>query len=364
MGKALTIGIGTRLRGRFFPMVVNREGRVVRRYPMVENIIVDAGLNRIATTTYEACMRYCIAGTGTTTPTSTDTILSAQVLGDAGHADTYLQNTSGANGTTLSGDTFTHVRTYDFDYPSISTVYKEAGVTWNSSPYTVSFTPIFNHVLLNGATGIVVDSSERLRITYELDITVSPITATAKGTIITIPGPFTIGGNFTLEYFSNTAYMPLWSIQETGAQESFGYGSANLEPSLINDSGGNRDLLFWVSDTDKSLPGTDPWNVVYNASDHHWGQNVGGSSASITTIAAVLGSYSSGSFTRSKTGTFTTGSTLSNRRVIGAGTEGAGNTASESYTDYCGIAAVLDSVFTKSTSQQLVLTLAYTWDRA
>lgn len=363
MGKSLNIGIHTRLRGRFYPCVVDaRTGYVKRRYPVVYNVICDAGLNRIATTTFEACMRYCTAGTGATTPATGDTILSAQVSGSAGHSGTYLQNTTGANGTTLSGDTFTHVRTYDFGSPSISTVYKEAGVTWDSTPYTSSFTPIFNHVLLNGATGIVVDSDEKLRLTYELDIIASPVTSTPQSALITIPGPFTIDGDWTLTYYNSQSYFPLAQIQSTGSADTPNNATA-LEPSLLQAGGSQYDQYFWVSDTDKSLPVTDPWDVAYSDSSHNFGKDVSGTSAAVSTVAAALGSYTNNTFTRTKTGTFNTGTTLTDIRAFGIGSE-YGSVISQAYGEHCQAVAILDSVFTKSTSQRLVITFTYTWARA
>ena len=86
---------------------------------------------------------------------------------------TYLTGT-GNCGTTISGYTVQGRRTYDFTTESGSITYTEVGVGWAASGPTT----VFSRILLTTPVSLV--SGQKLRLVYQLEITVSPATPNSK----------------------------------------------------------------------------------------------------------------------------------------------------------------------------------------
>lgn len=360
----MNLNIDLGFRGLFVVSVIDAKTKRVKRMAEPQkNLLTDLGMNYLGTGTSgwggaapsAGWFAYCHAGTDNTAPNVADTTLGAQVGSPttAGYSSTYV---SGECGTSYddSSKTFVMWRTYDFASPAVSTTYREVGVGYSSSLCC-------NRALINGGTGVSVDTDEQLRVYFQLEITVNgPFTSTPRSSLITQPGPTYIDGDFTMAWFPVGSW-PFTAVQSSGSAES-SYQHAFLEPS--ENISISRYLYFWVSDSDKVLPGATMWNQTYNSTDHNFGENVDTSPATVNYGSCSVGSYSSGSFTRTKTATFSpTLGTFSNMKIIGVGNEGSGGQDSYAWTFRPFVVAVLDSAFTKSATQRLTVNLVYTWAR-
>jgi hypothetical protein len=360
----LNFNLNIGLKGRVRTYVVDAKTKEVKQdLGWRDNLITDSGLDLIASNPIAACMQYAVAGTSSATPVVGDTTLTAQVLNDAGWSSTYV---AGQNSTSRLAGAVTHTRMYDFDSPVGSTIYREAGVTPNSVKYTGgSFTPVFNRVLLNGTTGVTVDSTEQLRIVYELTVTYSPVGASnAKTALLTHPSG-NVDGDWALASFVEdvVGQFPYETIDADGSR-NFSQYSRWMEPSFVTPST-TYGALAWMSDTDKVLPGAAMWFQTYSDATHNWGKNVDTSAATVeykSTLTAQA--YSAGTKTRDLEAVFEPADGAITFKVFGMGadtTPSGGEDSSWQYAQSC--VCVLDASALKANTQRFTFTFTYTWDR-
>ena len=81
-------------------------------------------------------------------------------------------------GTTIVGTTSQNRRTWDFNYETSSVSFTEVGVGWAASGNNT----IFSRVLL--PSPVTINNAQKMRLIYELDITVSPAISYPPGTPI------------------------------------------------------------------------------------------------------------------------------------------------------------------------------------
>lgn len=346
----LNVKINFGLQGHFRVMVVDAKTKQVKRdLGRRKNLIVDAGLDQIASRSIADCMKYAVAGTSSTSPAVGQTNLVSQVSGLAGWSST---NVAGENGTSRSGGDVTHTRMWDFASPSAETIYKEAGVSWSS---TQSTTPIFSRVLLNGTTGVTVSTDEQLRLIYELTVTYSPITASnAKSALVTHPSG-DADGDWAICALTDGG-APYETVSVGGASTDSVCSNA-LEPGEPVPGG------VWMSDTDKTLPVGGMWFQGYAEAANDWGKKVDTTAANVTLLLSrvVASTYVNGSFTRSRSATINPADGAITFKVFGMGNTNTAN--ANSYKTYCHFVCVLDAEVTKSNTQRFVITYTYVWNR-
>lgn len=145
--------------GRYKLAAVNAEtGEVREETPWFDNLITDAGLDRIAKGGF---MDVCMVGTGSATPTTADTVLGNQRASTTTELDRV--STSAAAAPWYVG----HRRTYRFPVGAAAGNLTEVGVGWHS-------TLVFSRTLIKDGggnpTSLTVLPSEYLDVTYEFRV--------------------------------------------------------------------------------------------------------------------------------------------------------------------------------------------------
>ena len=236
--KTITLRSQIGVSGRIKVMVI-QGGQVVQEHPWQHNLVLDYGLDRLAVESFEQCMQYCVAGTGSTptetlsgattasqtgsTLTASGSIFSAadagrvikmasgQVRrivtytsptqvevtpsGDFGAAtftiyrveqtglQTEVRRTANclndANGQTFTSGVIRNYRTFDFPAETANVNYSEIGF---SDSATVAAN-LYSRILLTGAVTVMGPQGETpgqsLRVVYEQFVTFAATTATA-----------------------------------------------------------------------------------------------------------------------------------------------------------------------------------------
>lgn len=224
------LGLGNRVKAQ-----VIENGKVVHETDWTPNLILDAGMDRLPTTKICDLFLYCVVGTGNTPTeddsgattattsgatctasgaffaagdvgkllrfdtgekamitafTSSTVVTLGATLGvtaqlftmyrvaqtglatEAKRSATYLTG-SGNSETTRSTATFTHRRTYDFTAEVSNTNYSEVGF---SVVATVASNLNTRALFAGGAVTVLI--GQQLRVIYDFQVTVSPVTAT------------------------------------------------------------------------------------------------------------------------------------------------------------------------------------------
>lgn len=195
--------VGATLKGWMEWNLVNREGRVVRGGEG-PNLILDQGLDQIATTalytelqgtsassvvTLFTIITYAAVGTDSSTPDAGDTGLGAEVgrTGAEYAIDTISRPGNGV---------YRLNRNIEFDYSEANGNLTE----WGFSSSASAGSNLFNRALFVDGGGspdpVTKTSDEKLRISYTLEVSLSPVTMTAGSFAIT--GVGTVNGDYTL----------------------------------------------------------------------------------------------------------------------------------------------------------------------
>jgi hypothetical protein len=254
--------------------VLNPDGTVARSRAFKRNLILDQGLNLVATNLWTACFAYCAVGTGSTATkrdsgSVTFTRSGTTVIASAGFFDsadtgrllkwdtgeecylTYVNATTctsnlsgtvaaaegtvwyvnqtalttetartnqvssdgGANGTTFSVDTLTHKRTFLF--PAVV-----SGVTYNEIGWSPSGSGnLFGRDTIPG--GDTLSTGQQYKVVVQLLITLSPAAPTAQADVGN--NGFNTAGQYNHEYIENA-----YSRVDSGG----GALSGAMEPSV------------------------------------------------------------------------------------------------------------------------------------
>jgi hypothetical protein len=233
------IGLGNRVKAQ----VVDASGAVVHETPWGPNLILEQGMNNVATLTLAALFTHCAVGTGNTATTddsgavtattsgttctssgaffaagdvgkllvfdtgehakitvfnSTTSVTLASSLGVGGatlfalyriaqvglatelkRSATYLTGSSNCF-TTRSGNVLTHQRTYDFTAETGTVNYAEVGF---SNTATVAANLNMRALFAGGA--VTVLATQQIRVIYQMLVTLEPDTVRAKTAVIT-----------------------------------------------------------------------------------------------------------------------------------------------------------------------------------
>jgi len=385
-------------KGRFKVAVIDaRTKRVVHERPWQPNLILDQGLDKIATVTWASVFAYCAAGTGNT-PTSdtsgattasqsgttviasagffasgdagklirwgdgheakitsfTDsthvtvdrsqtvtgatftmyrvnqTGLTAEVSGGAGRSNNYLTGSPSCD-SSRTGAVFTMTRTYDFSSPAGSTNYAEIGVSDSGTQSN----NLFSRMLISGGS-VTVLATQQLRVTYQLQLTVSPTTPFSKTAAITgwpvLPATATSG----TEQMAGIGLSKVATTGLAGAWDGFNLSNQCNEPSV----GGQ----IWIS------PSSDA-HLSFPASPDR--------RANAAVKSLSLGSYSNGNFYLDKTATFSANeANRSDFRSMGVAGANFATTVIE-----VGFCFLFDQAQTKDNTHTLALTFRFSWGR-
>lgn len=361
--------------------ILNADGTIFRERAFKKNLILDQGLNQVASTQWVGAFRYAVLGGGTS-PTSRDsgvvtvTLAGGVLTASAGFWDAsdvgrlfkadsgeevyisgytsptvaatlsglsftaeegtvwYVNDTSmdnelsrtgnytagGANnGSTWANPTITHKRTFIFPAVGGSTTYREIG--W--SPSASAGANIFGRDLIPGG-GDTLSTGQQYQVVCRLQITLSPVTITPA---TNVGGAFDTTGDYNFQaLFGGTGFS---QIDTNGNHISGTPGS--LEPMMENVACSTEPTTFTLLSA--------PTDGAHGGS--------GGN-----TVAGTVAGYSSGTFTR--TAAFVFSIAISNYDVFGF-SFGAGNSR-------C-LSQLFDAEQTKANTHSLTITLRVSWGR-
>ena len=248
-------------------------------------------------------------------------------------SNTYLAGAGNCE-TLLSVATLQNRRTYDFSVESGDATYTEVGVGWASSAAST----VFSRILLNTPVSLV--SGQRLRLVYQLNVTLSPSASTSK--TLSVSG---WTGNTGAECIQN---LNISNVSSAGATNVYSFGNA-LDPASTNSLTAGR--MFCVSTNSSALAAF-------------------GSAANRTTTAYMCSaaptnaSYVAGSHQLDVSSTFAVADAVSasiRSVMLGYRSSGSGyypyDTGRQSFT------FLFDSAHEKTNTQTLSFTVRFTWSR-
>lgn len=376
-------------KGRFKVLVVEN-GKVVEERPWQNNLILDQGMDMIATMNWASAFAVCVAGTGNTVTVRSSNPITASQSGAAvvasqnffsaqdvgrtlnfagglfgkivGYTDaqnvtlnvsqsvgssqfavfyteqvglanevkrhsTYLTG-SGNCGTTRNGSIFTMQRTYDFSAESQQTVYSELG--WSNSGSAGN--NLFSRVLLSST--VTVQIGQQLRVVYSLAVTISP-TTTQSGTATVTGWPVAPSTLMTGQYAIQFAGIS--SVDTSGNSTSWGGSGAGAAGS-VNEPASSGTLFL---STDTAAPGAFENNTTRQTNG--------------VTKAFSLLAYVSGNYYRDRSAVFAVGEANRNDWTsMGIGNGGGGAV---------GFVFVFTEPQTKANTNTLTLTFRSSWGR-
>lgn len=166
------IKIGCGVKGTYKIQVLEN-GRVVEDRPWAKNMILNQGIDYALNNMYASVgslFRYHCVGTGVTAVSATDTGL----VSESKRTGTLLPG-SGNTGRSISGNTATFRYTWDHYVEGAGGAnYSEHGV----SPYSDAGANLFARSLIAGGT-VSVAEGQQLRVIYDVSVTVTPSVPTA-----------------------------------------------------------------------------------------------------------------------------------------------------------------------------------------
>ena len=274
---------------------------------------------------------------------------------EAKRSNTQLINNLVYCGSTFVGNVLTNMRTWDFTAETSSVNYTEVGIGWASNGPSNTF----SRLLL--PLPVYVDNQQKIRLSYQLQVTVQPTSASAR------PDAFING--WTVNSPSGSTTMASESIQlcmGTGPDGNGNYGSPMMTYVSNNGNGSGFGVLepasnggtigFWISPNSQSLSGFNSC-IDRNANSTTAGSGDGGT-------GTYHNSYVANSFTLTKTATF--GLYGANRNDLssmgfGYGTPPYNPPATAGRQAF---AVVFNKPQTKYNTQTLTVSYTWTWDRS
>lgn len=449
--------------GRYKVQVFDpRTRRVVHERPWARNLILNQGLDGLATQSWQSSIAYCTGGEGntptqldsgattasqtTTSVTSSADIFTADDVGRLIRWDTGQQATisayvsptqvtvsnsatvasgeftiyrvnqtglfdeksrstgyvtgAGNCGTSISANTMTFKRTYEFD-PEVSNInYAELGFSWTATPGQ----NCFSRVLIDGGA-VSVQTGFQLRVIYELAITITPNTAQNRTAAITgwlnrvvsttinsagtggtpgtyalgvsggngtgFAGTYTIGGGGTVTAITITDNGYDYTVAPTLAFPSGGISGASATANLDPWTQGQVMIQGWgLERVDESGNGTysgganEPYSAgrtqVSESSDAFEAFGTADDRTALDTVTNTLVAYTNGTYTRDKTGSFGVLDAVSTgiRAVMLAGPGGVNQDGEVCFT------YLFNNAQTKKNTHRLSFTWRHTWNRS
>jgi hypothetical protein len=335
-----------RLRGRVRPQILDaRSGAVLHDLGWRQNLILNGGLDMVASYVFADCFKYGHLGSG-----------SAPVQ----PADIGLQNwarrtsTYGAGDVAAIyvGDVATLQRSFLFAAETGAVTYNEFG----SSPTNVDRAPLFNRVVFDNP--LTLGNGQQAKITMALDITVSPLTTPQvySSDVITgwagSTGQARVTGHqfYTVSTYEYDVRNFAW-INADGLSQIGTYSGRQpmLEPSMASTAGDNQ---LFASNATTLQGGVEQHTIAYS----------NGATSYVRGGTLSLQGYTPGSYSRVRTGV----ADLNDLNLAGIRSVGLTN-----YVNLSGYwkapmiyQFVMDNAFTKANTHRLTLNFTYTWGRA
>jgi len=371
-------------------------GKVVKEYPRQKNLILNQGLDQVATDHWADCFRYCSAGTGVT-PTSDDsspttasqsgttvtlvggTFVFTDTLTDAGKVikwdtseeATIITVTSPTvvevlNSATVPAADFVVYRT---NQTGLTSQLKRTSTYLTGAPYTgttlasnvfqmrrtydftaevgtINYTEIgvgwhvstptaiFSRILL--AAPVPVTAGQQLRVTYELQLTLLPAAPFSKTAII---GGWPVAPALDTTGVEAIQFLGLSQVATSGASQNYDNGLQASEPAQTSTIG------VFVSDT-STAPAS-------------FGSSI--SRAGTGSVAATVAAYVVGNYYVDKTGTLAVGTGNS----VALRSMGFGGHSPNTFFAYTAttMVFVFDEAQTKLNTHTLTLTWRFSWSR-
>ncbi len=302
------ISIHRSYKGQYQVEKLNKNGEVIFASPWFDNIITDVGLDLYASPSASLSLRYCVVGTGTSTPLVTDTSLENQI------AQSELASSTVPASIVEVGPPLRayNTTTYNFGLGDVVGNITEVGVT--TAGGTLYSRALFKDGVGN-PTSITVLADEQLRIQYRLYVLIPDVDVndTVDGYDLIIRPS---------RYNSSSANMR-WNPQ-----------------AAMKSTGGNNTGNFYTGDILPSSTDSLPSGSV----------STGGTS--------TLTTYVPGSFELIDTLYFPTDTANGSLRTWVT----TGNTSVGFYN--CFWAIQFDPAITKTSDDVLTIVLRYTWGRA
>ena len=242
-------------------------------------------------------------------------------------------------GTTQVGNITQLRRTWDFPYETSNFNYTEVGVGWGATTgsYTTNYpgglnTTIFSRILLPSV--VPISSSQKLRLIYEMDVSVYPSGSSVPGTASISGWP--VGPSTDTGYYSNITSYLITNLTDTAGNSS-NPGFAALDPAVS--------VYMFLSSTSTALGNS----------------GVSWAGTSLGAVGNTVSPYTPLTFTCNKICVFPVASSVStNIRSTGVGFVNYNNPATNGYNCFV---MVFNQPQTKTNVQTLTLAFQYNWGR-
>ncbi len=150
---------------------VEKDGNIIRRSSVYNNLILKQGLNFIASYAFADCFKYCCVGSGIVAPNSSNTSLNSEIK-----RTSTCDIAPNSNGSQFSSNIFSIFRTFVFVADTVAYTYGEVGF----SPIASSGSNLFSKALIKDGLGnpttVFVNIGERLLVQYTLSIEIHDAT--------------------------------------------------------------------------------------------------------------------------------------------------------------------------------------------
>lgn len=329
--------------------VVNSDGSIANAcYTPSSNLILDSGLNLIATTDFFINnIMYMAIGTGVALPTVSDTTLgseSARNRCDSGTGYGYAWTYGTYNSITYSAPgsdpyTITIQRGVQTSIAALNGVYTELGFSPSATANGTLFSK-FRICDIDGIpTSISVNSSQQLRLKYQLICTITPSAVSS--------GSFTLAGIGTKDYTSTWAAFGVATpvLDLTGTQQS--NQCYSLPPNFCGSTTNMKSLVLYsgVMTTLPTIGAYGSGTALYTSAGERAIGDVGGS----------IDAYVPGSYQRYLNFVYQVADC--NATINGIGLKSG-------YNGYTLWVAKFDSSITKDNNHKLSFKIGISWGRS
>lgn len=233
------VGIG----GRAKAWVINPDGSVAQETGWSKNLVLDSGFQEGVNRSFSELCRYCAVGTDNAQRTATQTLLGNEVqrTGNCENVDGF--NTALISDVGVTPHDYTIRRTFDFtkgDLDSSSDgLYYEAGFSWNDLVGETLFSSVLFRDDQDNVLGVDVDTTQILRVRYELIFRLEPATETSDTFDITNIG--TINYTHKIQDTRNSTGADIVGTLFSGVDEFNG--------SVVNNTSNNTSSRKgWIDD--------------------------------------------------------------------------------------------------------------------
>jgi hypothetical protein len=300
------------LKGRVTWKVV-RDGKVVRQEGPYDNMILNSGLNYVATYPFADCFKYCAVGTSKSIVLATQTGLFEEVARTSN-----LSTDTTSNGSTLLSNVLTLKRTFVFPTSGSTITYKELGF----SPIGTAGANLFSRAMFRNSLGYLtpatIEAGDSLLVEYELSIQILSTSVVVTTGITSTPSSSGV---------VKFQKVGLKGVSNLGVTEDFDDTAACNEPSVI------ANAFLSASSTAPAAVGS--------CIDR---------SPSLASKALTLGTYVTNSYQQTKSADFRPWERPTTWRSVGVG-----SAASH------GVVFVFDNNQSPMSSIGYVTTFTYTW---